>query len=105
MMAAIKFRPYAIILTAYTVPSPIFAAAFIGADKLKRIDFKTGSSPVTYVKQVLKQLPEGIPCFGKTTGFIINYEPDKAVQFDEFGNPILVLNSAYVMGSAQIRIF
>lgn len=59
---------------------------------------------MTYVKQVLRRLPEGIPCFGKTTGFVINYESDKAVQFDRLGNPILVLNSAYVMGSAQIRI-
>src|SRR6516164_2411497 len=45
------FRPHAIILTERTVPQPIFVAAFIGVERLLRIDFDPASVPVSYVKQ------------------------------------------------------
>lgn len=63
--------PYAIILTAYSVPQRIFAATLIEADKFKRIDFLPDSSPLSYGRQTLDRLPEGIPCFvgGAVSGF------------------------------------
>jgi integrase len=70
-----NFCPHAIILTERTVPSPIFVAAMIGVEKLLRIDLDATQGPVSFVKQVLYRLPEGVPAFGKTIGFVINYSP------------------------------
>jgi hypothetical protein len=56
-----NFRPHAIILTERTVPSPIFVAAIIGVEKLLRIDLDPTQGPVSFVRQVLDRLPEGVP--------------------------------------------
>lgn len=98
------FIPHAIILTELSVPRPIFAAAMIGADKYKRIDFDPNSRPLSYVEQALKKLPVGVPCFGLTTGFVINYSPEKAVQFDKTGTPIANLSTMKIVGQAKIRV-
>ncbi|KAB2773590.1 hypothetical protein [Brucella anthropi] len=103
-IAELSFTPHAIILTAYSIPRPIFAAALIKADKFKRIDFLPDSNPLTYVKQVLDRLPEGVPCFGKTTGFVINYTPDKAIQFNIYGKPIKISCKYFAVGDVSIRI-
>ena len=42
------FRPHAIILTERTVPQPFFVAAFIGIERLLRIDFDLALAPVSY---------------------------------------------------------
>jgi len=89
-----NFRPHAIILTEKTVPSPIFVAALIGVEKLLRIDLDATQGPVSFVRQVLDRLPEGVPAFGKPIGFVINYFPDKAVRFDPNGQPITILDTA-----------
>jgi hypothetical protein len=47
-----NFCPHAIILTARTLPSPIFVAAIIGVDKLLRIDLDATHGPVSFVRQV-----------------------------------------------------
>lgn len=102
--AQANFRPHAIILTSYSVPRPIFAAALIKADKFKRIDFMPNSNPLPYVKQVLDRLPDGVPCFGKTTGFVINYATDKALRFDKAGRPVSIVSSAYLVDEARLII-
>ena len=89
-----NFCPHAIILTERTVPSPIFVAAIIGVEKLLRIDLDLTQRPVSFVRQVLDRLPEGIPAFGKPIGFVINYSPDQAVRFDRNGQPIEILDKA-----------
>ena len=33
--------------------------------------------------------------FGATTGFIVNYDPDRAIRFDLDGNRVEVLDRAY----------
>jgi hypothetical protein len=63
-----NFCPHAIILTERTVPSPIFVAALIGVEKLLRIDLNATQGPVSFVRQVLDRLPEGVPAFGKLLG-------------------------------------
>jgi hypothetical protein len=99
-----NFRPHAIILTERTVPSPIFVAAIIGVDKLLRIDLDPTQGPVSFVRQALDRLPEGVPAFGKTIGFVINYSPDKAVRFDQNGQPIAILDKAVRKGAAVLRL-
>jgi hypothetical protein len=89
-----NFRPHVIILTERSVPSPIFVAAMIGVEKLLRIDLDAIQGPVSFVRQVLDRLPEEVPAFGKTVGFVINYSPDQAVRFDPNGQPIAILDKA-----------
>jgi len=96
------FYPHAIILTERTVPSPIFVAALIGVEKLLRIDLDLTQGPVSFVRQVLARLPEGVPAFGKPIGFVINYSPDKAVRFDRNAHPIAILNKAVRPGTAVL---
>jgi hypothetical protein len=54
------FRPHAIILTEWTVPQPMFIAAFIGVERLLRIDFDLAQPPVSYASQAW-------PAFGGKT--------------------------------------
>ena len=98
------FRPHAIILTERTVPSPIFVAAIIGVEKLLRIDLDPTQGPVSFVRQVLDRLPEGVPAFGNPIGFVINYSPDKAVRFDRDGQPIAILDKAVRPGTAVVHL-
>ena len=81
-----NFCPHAIILTERSVPSPIFVAAMIGVEKLLRIDLDATQGPVSFVRQVLDRLPEGVPAFGKPIGFVINYCPDKQSGSIQTGN-------------------
>jgi hypothetical protein len=57
------FRPHAIILTEWTVPQPMFIAAFIGVERLLRIDFDLAQAPVSYASQALAGIRR------KTAGF------------------------------------
>jgi hypothetical protein len=52
------FKPHAIILTERRIPSPMFIAAVIGAERLLRIDFDAKVSPVTFVKLALEGLKQ-----------------------------------------------
>jgi hypothetical protein len=97
-----NFCPHAIVLTQRTVPSPIFVAAIIGIEKLLRIDLDATQGRVSFVRQVLDRLPEGVPAFGKPMGFVINYSPDKAVRFDSNGQPIAMLDKAIRPGAAVL---
>jgi hypothetical protein len=99
-----NFRPHAIILTERTVPSPIFVAAIIGNEKLLRIDLDATQGPVSFVRQVLDRLPEGVPAFGKPIGFVINYSPDQAIRFDSNGQPIAILDKAVRPGTTVLRL-
>jgi hypothetical protein len=98
------FRPHAVILTEKTVPSPIFVAAMIGVEKLLRIDLDPIQGPVSFVRQVLNHLPERVPAFGNTIGFVINYSSDKAVSFDLNGQPISILDKAVRPGTAVLGL-
>lgn len=98
------FSPHAVILTEFCIPRPIFAAAMIKAEKFKRIDFIPNSNPLTYVKQAVNQLPLGVPCYGRSTGFVVNYSTEKAVQFDREGKPVAILCTMCRIGHSQVRV-
>jgi hypothetical protein len=99
-----NFCPHAIILTEKTVPSPIFVAAIIGIEKLLRIDLDPTQGPVSFVRQSLDRLPEGVVALGNTVGFVINYSPDQAVRFDPSGQPIAILDMAVRVGTATLHL-
>ena len=106
------FLPHAVILTERMRPQPLFIAAMIGIAELKRVDFTLGSAPVTYIQQALDGLQQKLkrwgrgylPCFGRPTGFIVNYTPDWAVRFDLDGQAIESFDTAYRLGEATLSI-
>jgi hypothetical protein len=104
------FNPHAVILTEKSRPEPLFVAALIGIDQLKRVDFEP-SNPVTFIDQAFEGLRKKfdrwkgqIPCFGRPTGIIINFKPDKAVRFDLNGRPVEIFDAAYRLGQASLSI-
>jgi hypothetical protein len=105
------FKPHAVILTEKSVPEPIFIAAIIGIDQLKCVTLDADRSPLGFIDQALEALGNKlerwkghIPCFGKPTGIIINYTPDRAVRFDLDGQPLEIFDCAYRLGEASLSI-
>jgi hypothetical protein len=83
------FVPHAVFNTSYSRPTQIIACALTGGPKKWLVmEFEKDTNPVTFVAQVLRQLPEGIPFFGHVLGFWINYTPSNCVEFDLTGQTI-----------------
>ena len=105
-----KFIPHGIIDTELSIPNPIFIAAIIGVEKLKRVDIDLSKPVSTYPSQVIAEISKRITyngkiiCFGKPTGFTINYSPNRAIQYDLEGNPIKEYNHAIRLGQASISV-
>jgi len=106
------FVPHAIIRAERNRPEPLFAAFFIGVDRLLRVDFDLAQTPVTYLSQALigvrQKLSEWrsdrLPCFGRPTGVIVNYTPDRAILFGLDGNAIEIFDRADRPGVCQLSI-
>jgi hypothetical protein len=108
-----EFKPHAIISTERLIPQPIFVAAILGVTNLLRIDFDLTQEPGTFIGQALEGLNKKlahwnsngiIPAFGKATGFVINYAPDQATEYDLKEKPIQTLNKARRLGTASLRV-
>jgi hypothetical protein len=115
------FVPHAVILTERKTPEPIYVAAIIGVHRILRIDFNLATDRSTFVHQTLASIrarvrrwnrdanpnmPLGsyqLPAFGRVTGFVINYEPERAVRFDLNGRALEVLPRSYRTADAQLR--
>jgi hypothetical protein len=104
-----RFRPHALISTERSVPSPIFMAIFIGPETLKRVNFDA-SLPVAaiheHVQDEIRRRQERtgqITCFGKATGYVLNWTPDRAERFDLAGNLIEVMDRAQRLGEGVFR--
>jgi hypothetical protein len=118
------FSPHAVVLTDRLRPEPLFVVAFIGVDRLLRIELDLDLPPATFAHQALEGLtgkllgfnarlreadlaPEAIrrqamlPAFGRPTGFVINYTPVHAVRHDLDGNPVETLDRAKRLGSPR----
>jgi hypothetical protein len=98
------FRPHAIIVPERHIPSPIFAVALIGIEKILRLDIDTSLPEQTYFDQALAKLPDQTIAFGKPIGLTINYAADRAVRFDLKGDVIEVLSEAVRLGEASLFI-
>lgn len=97
------FKPHAVLTTANQIPRPIFAAALTGVDRKLLIDLPEDVAKPAWPRHVAKNLPYGLPGFGRVTGFVINYTPDQAVRFNLDGNPVEKLDKAYIRGSTAMR--
>jgi len=98
-----SFRPHAVLTTTREIPQPIFVAALTGAEKRLYIDPPDDLPEPAWPGYVAARLPPMIPGFGRVTGFVMNYTPDRAVRFDLAGNPMEALEEAYRRGSLWMR--
>jgi len=105
------FVPQAIILTERKRPTSIMMAIWLGIDLRVPLDDTAGviTFPAQAVAGIKKQLERyrfkgEIPTLGKPTGFIVNYSPDRAVQFDLAGNPLLAFDRSHRPGGPSFSI-
>jgi hypothetical protein len=102
-----SFVPCGYLLGTNTRPSQItFFGLTGGVERWLRIPLDTSQPPVTFAAQalaVVKETPT-VPFFGPTTGFIVNYTPDRAVRFDLRGVLVQQFDRAYEPGQVTILI-
>jgi hypothetical protein len=79
------FRPHAVLQTELTIPSPIFIAGLIGAERNLFVPLPETLAADEYAHFVAASLPEGVPCYGAVTGYYVNYSPDYCVEFNREG--------------------
>ena len=101
------FKPHAYLLGTHTRPSSITIFGISGgAKRWLKIPLDLEQPPVTFATQALgfvRQTPV-VPFFGPTTGFVINYTPDRAVRFGLEGNPVECLPCAYFPGDVTLTL-
>ncbi len=93
-----RFRPCAYLVGTKERPSSITLYGITGgADRWLKIPLDVSQPPVTYASQALEIVRKTptVTFFGPTTGFIVNYDPDKAVRFDVDGKQVEVMDHAY----------
>jgi hypothetical protein len=77
-----------------------------GSERWLKITLDCSRPSVTFATQalsVVRKTPE-VRFFGPTTGFIVNYSPDRAVRFDLDGNSVEMLPRAYSPGDVELQI-
>lgn len=97
-----SFVPHAIVKTDRLAPSPIFVAAFIGPEKILRLDFDGTKPKETWITDIVKKLPEKVAAFGNVVGFYINHSPVHAVEYDVTGIKVRDWDQAKRPGKASI---
>jgi len=71
----LAFRPHAVLRTTRTTPSPIAIAGLINAVKRLYVCFPKDLPVDQYASFVARSLPEGVPCYGRVTGFFCQRKP------------------------------
>ena len=102
-----SFNPHAYLIGTETRPWSITMYGFSGgSERWLKIPLDCSHPSVTYATQamaVVRRTPM-VRFFGPTTGFIVNYTPDRAVRFDLDGKPVEVLPRAYCPGDVELQI-
>jgi hypothetical protein len=102
-----SFKPHAYLIGTDTRPWSITMYGFSGgSERWLRIPLDCTHPSVTFAIQamaVVRKTPV-VPFFGPTTGFVVNYSPDRAVRFDLDGNPVEVLPRAYSPADVELQI-
>jgi hypothetical protein len=101
-----SFLPHAYLLGTKSRPTQITLYGLTGGpERWLKIPLDLSQPPVTFAAQahaVVKKTPN-VPWHGATTGFIVNYSPDRALRFDLDGNPIEYFDRAYRL-TAQFEL-
>lgn len=106
------FKPHAIILTERNRPEPMFVAGFIGVNRILRVDFDLTTGRSSYIHQALNGIGQKLaewkcrtlPAFGRPTGVVVNYTPDRAVVFNLEGKALEILPRAYRLDDIQLMV-
>lgn len=102
-----SFKPCAYLVGTTSRPSQITIYGLSGgAERWLRIPLDLSQSPVTFAAQalaVVERTPT-VPFFGPTTGFIVNYTPDRAVRFDLEGAAVEQFGRAYDPGTVEVFV-
>ena len=96
-----NFRPHAVALTERERPSLVIGMMIFGDQRL--VYFPEETDPASFRDQVLRALPEDVPLFGRPIGFIVNYTPDRAVEFDLHGSEAKSYSGAFRPGRASFK--
>ena len=99
----INFALHVVWKTALSTPSPITVAAISGA-RSHLLWYPSGIDPAHVSEAVREIMPDGVPCYGKVTGYYVNYSPDCAVHFNPHGEPLEVLSHAVRPGATRVRM-
>lgn len=97
------FEPHVIWKTTQAVPSPIFAAAILGAERYLRFQ-PIGVDAARISEEAALHYPEGVPCYGRVVGFYVNYTPDCAVEFDLAGECMTIRGAAVRPGRSKVSL-
>jgi hypothetical protein len=89
----------------------MFVAAFIGVNRILRVDFDSTGDPEAFapkaladVRKRLEQFNGALPAFGHAIGFVLNYSPNFSIRFSLEGAPQEVFGAAYRVGDADLLI-
>ncbi len=97
-----NFRPHAVLLTERERPSLVIGMMLFGDQRF--VFFQEQTDPTSFRDQVLRVLPEDVPLFGRPIGFIVNYTPDRAVEFDLHGSEARSYSGAFRPGRASFKV-
>lgn len=102
-----SFRPHGYLLGTDTRPSQITIYAVTGGpERWRKIPLDLLQPPVTFAVQahaVVQKTPL-VQFHGPTTGFVVNYTSDNAVQFDLEGVPVERFDRAYRPGDTTLCV-
>jgi hypothetical protein len=105
------FKPHAIIVTERRIPEQITFALLTGVPRHLRIDFDLSKDRSTFVHQALSEtrlrlqrFNGVIPFFGEAMGIVVNYSPERAVQYDLEGKSVQILKGAQRCGQGYLQI-
>lgn len=98
------FKPHAVMLTEERFTSSITMYAITGGARYRMFFFEDGSKPETYLAQARECIPEIVPFFGPPIGYVINYTPDYAEEFNKEGRLIRKLDRARRVGQSGLII-
>lgn len=98
------FKPHVIWACTNTRPTSIAMAGASNAGRFLRFDPENLDLPAEFSTQAVQARPEGVPLFGRTHGFYVNYSPDVAVLFDKEGEPVQVLDACVRPGYSTASV-
>ncbi len=91
------FKPHAIARTRRERPEPVFIYAMCGGPETQVIGLEEELGAGTFARQALLKLPDAVPGLGAVTSYVVNYSPDRAVEYDLAGDPVREFDRAIPM--------
>ena len=106
-----NFVPHAIIVTERTIPSQITFCALTRGEAALRFTLDTTRPRTSYCRQAGNEIDRRtdhrrceIPFFGRVLGFVVSYDPCRAVRFDLDGRALGILSRSPQVGQSHWSI-